>query len=231
MHGEEGFLLIEQQGTYVSRLKVRRQTDQVGIQQNTIEWLEQDSVSENHRFLRNLAVAGALVLCVVTLRTGAVPPLNEAADAVLTAATDHTLLDDQLGKLSFVSSLFPEAVLVFGEQPSIGEILPLDEELVTHAWSEAEPYISWEAQTLQVNAAAEGEVTGIYHGNNEERIIEITGESAYTWLYGNLGDVCVKLGETVFIGDQLGVTLQGADPVLEVRRYGESINPAHLYKR
>ena len=51
------------------------------------------------QLLKNTGMAAALVLCAVTLRTGAFPTLDPAADVVLAAATDNSLLDDQLGKL------------------------------------------------------------------------------------------------------------------------------------
>ena len=101
--------------TQVSPMKVRlRPLAPEATKTLKVEWREQPPRKPGERLLKNLAVAAALVLCAVTLRTGAIPTLNEATDAILTAATDQSLLDDQLGKLSFVSKLFPEAVLVAG---------------------------------------------------------------------------------------------------------------------
>ena len=103
--------------THVSSVRIRRR-DHGSVCQETksqVEWIEPEKKRIGESFYKNIAVASALVLCAVTLRTGAIPPLNDAADAVLTAATDQSLLDEQLGKLSFVSALFPEATLVFGE--------------------------------------------------------------------------------------------------------------------
>lgn len=181
-------------------------------------------------FMKNLAVASALVLCAVTLRTGAVPQLSDAADAVLTAAADQSLLNDQLGKLSFVSALFPEAVLVFGEQTQQLS-MPVSGGAVVHAWSASEPYISWRTSGSQVCAASSGEVIGVYHGNGEERLVQVMGEDGLACLYGNLEQVAVQIGDQVLTGDVLGALLPGEDCVFEIRQDGISVDPAVYMSR
>ena len=193
------------------------------------QWIDEKTVGSKDHFLRNLSVASALVLCAVALRSGALPTLNEASDIVMTAATDQSLLDDKLGKLSFVSAMFPEAVLVFGDQTSLDSVLSVAASDITHAWSEHEPYTSWQSETVQVYAPADGEVTGIFHGNGEERIVEITGNNNLTWLYGNIGQVAVTLGEKINAGTEIGRVIPGGDIVLEIRENGRSINPMRIY--
>lgn len=213
------------------RVKTRQLQQEAPAEMPVVEWVESPQPRKNgERFLRNLAVASALVLCAVTLRTGAIPPLNDAADVVLTAATDQSLLDDQLGKLSFVSALFPEAVLVFGE--SNAELtMPVSGGVVVHAWSEAEPYMSWRTDQTSVTAAGDGEVIGVYHGNGEERLVQVMGNDGLSCVYGNLGDVSVQTGDAVSVGDVIGTLLTGEDFVLEVRQDGKSVDPAlYLYR-
>lgn len=176
--------------------------------------------------LKNLGLAAALVLCAVTLRTGAIPALDPAADVILTAATDDSLLDEQLGKLSFVSALFPEAVLVFGENTIPTLANPVEIEQVTHAWSEQEPYTAWAADGGVVTAAAAGEVTAVYHANGGERIVSVLGEDGYSCLYSNLEYIGVQIGDAVAVGDVIGQLQAGQDLVFEVRRNGISIDPA-----
>lgn len=185
-----------------------------------------ETASQGNRFWRNLAVSGALVLCAVTLRTGAVPPLNDTAELVLTAATDDSLLDDDLGKLSFVSALFPEAVLVFGQQSSDALSMPVSGGVVVHAWSEAEPYMSWRTGSGRVTSASAGEVAGVYHGMGEELLIEVRGHDGLSCVYGNLAEAFVRTGDAVSAGEPLGTLAVGADAVFEVRRDGLSIDPA-----
>lgn len=211
--------------TQVSPMKVRvRPLAPEATKTLEVEWREQPSRKPGERLLKNLAVAAALVLCAVTLRTGAIPTLNEATDAILTAATDQSLLDDQLGKLSFVSTLFPEAVLVFGES-STKLAAPVSGGMVVHAWSAAEPWLSWRTTASAVTASAEGEVVGVYHGLDDELMLQIEGLDGIRCTYGNLSQVSVQTGDAVSAGDVIGTLLPGADFVMEVYRNGKSVDP------
>lgn len=195
-----------------------------------VEWREPPPRHRAERFAKNLAVSAALVLCAVVLRTGAVPALDKTTDAVMTAATDQSLLDEQLGKLSFVSALFPDTVLVFGESSAQLD-MPISAGTVIHAWSEAEPYLSWRANTQTVTASSDGEVIGVYHGNGDERLVQVMGADGLACLYGNLAEVKVHTGDAVSAGDVIGTLLPGEDFVFEVRRDGRSIDPALLFRR
>ena len=217
--------------TQVSRLKTRQRGKWQGNTEAAaqIEWHEEVKSVKDH-FVRNLSVAAALVICAVTLRSGALPTLNAATDAVLTAATDQSLLDEQLGKLSFVSTLFPEAVLVFGEQ-TVEACMPVVAEAVSHAWTIAEPYTCWTTAAGQVVTAVTGEVTGIYHGYGDELIVEVTDVADYTWLYGNIATLQVALGDQVRLGEVIGTVMEGTEFALEVRRDGQSLDPQLLLSR
>lgn len=201
------------------------------LKQPTIQWEEQPRKHPGESLMKNIAVSAALVLCAVTLRTGAIPQLADATDVVLTAATDNSILDDQLGKLSFVSALFPEAVLVFGESADSELSMPVDDGIVLHAWSEAEPYIAWQSQSssAEVNCASAGEVIGVYHGNGSERLVQVMSTDGLACLYGNLAEVLVQTGDAVAEGDTLGYTLPGEACVFEVRRDGYSIDPTPYF--
>ena len=193
-----------------------------------ITWREQLKRKPGEELLKNLAVASALVVCAVALRSGAVPSLTQPTDAVLAAVSGDTLLDEQLGKLSFVSALFPEATLVFGEQTEETLAMPVSGGVVAHAWSEDEPYISWTCASGQVVSSLDGEVAGVYHGNDEERIIQVTADNGLSCVYGNLASASVAAGDAVRAGDMLGTLLPGAECVMEVRRNGYSVDPAAL---
>lgn len=217
--------MAERQETQVGRMQVRRRTETEQLP--SIEWKQAERRRPGEQLLRNMAVAGALLICAVTLRSGALPSLSPAADAVLTAATDDSLLNDSLGRLSFVSSLFPEATLVFGAMDD-ALALPVSGGMVVHAWSEAEPWMSWQTGSRTVTAAAEGEVVGVYHGNGDERLVQVLGADGIACLYGNLAGVSVSTGDAVSAGDPIGTLMTGADAVFEVRRDGVSIDPALL---
>ena len=170
------------------------------------------------------------MLCAVALKTGAIPPLTDAVQSVMSAATDDSLLNGDLGKLSFVSSIFPEASLVFGE--SGGKLtMPVEAASVVHAWSQSEPFISWDAQTKIVTSAMAGEVIGVYHGNEDERLVQVLGADGLSCLYGNLASVTVSTGDMVQTGDPLGTLLAGQPCVMEVRQDGLSVDPAVMMRQ
>ena len=221
--------------TYVTPLRLKTKqpsmSEKTSMQQNVIDWNEIQKAPRGSSMLKNLSVASVLVLCAVTLRTGAVPQLTDAADAVLTAATDNSLLDEKLGKLSFVSTLFPEAVLVFGEQHEATFAMPVSTGSIVHAWSSSEPYMAFRTNSSTVVASSDGEVIGVYHGNGNERLIQVMGEGGYACLYGNLNDVAVETGDYVHAGDYIGSVMNGADLVFEVRQDGLSIDPARYFSQ
>ena len=188
-----------------------------------VSWREQLRRKPGEELLKNMAVAAALVLCAITLRGGALPQATDVTDAVMTAVTGDTLLDDQLGKLSFVSALFPEATLVFGQTSTEESLaLPVSGGAVVHAWSEEEPYMAWRTSSARITSSMDGEVIGVYHGNGEERLVQVLGDDGLSCLYGNLGEVSVSAG------DAIGTLMPGADFVMEVRRDGFSVDPAAL---
>lgn len=194
--------------------------------------LQPPDAPDTHRpgreLMRNLSVASALVLCVVALRAGAVPGAEGAVDAVLTAASGDSLLDDQLGRLSFVSAMFPEAALVFGESADSVLALPVSGGEVTHAWSRQEPYVTWETDAQQVTAALTGEVRGVYHGDGEELLVLLSGDGGLSCVYGNLGTCAVSAGDAVQRGDVIGTLLPGAALSFEARQDGWSVDPLTL---
>lgn len=221
---------VSRSETNVSTMHVRSRRLSPAVAHSE-EWTEPTKAPKSEAFLKNLGVASALVLCAVTLRTGAIPQLDSAADAVLTAATDQSLLDDQLGKLSFVSALFPEAVLVFGEHTADDLNMPVSGGAVVHVWSEAEPYMSWRTSSVQVTASADGEVIGVYHGHGDERLVQIMGNDGLACIYGNMDRVDVRAGDAVSAGDVIGTLIPGEDFVFEVRKDGLSIDPGLFFSR
>lgn len=233
MPKEGGFFMSEKEQTRVGELHIRKRRMQEAPAkvEPEIEWIETPKKRHGEALLSNLAIASALVLCAVTLRTGALPTLSGATDAIMTAATsdplgEDDLLNDQLGRLSFVSSLFPEATLVFGQSGDETLSLPVSGGTVVHAWSVQEPYMAWRSSQETVTAAAAGEVIGVYHGNGDERLVQVMGHDGLACLYGNLGEVHVSEGDAVSTGDVLGTVMKGADCVFEVRRDGMSVDPA-----
>lgn len=193
-----------------------------------ISWKEKTRKKPGEELLKNMAVAAALVLCAVALHSGAAPGMTDTTDAVLAAVSGDTLLDDHLGKLSFVSSIFPEATLVFGESTDESLVMPVSGGTVTHAWSAEEPYTCWSAAARDVCSAIDGEVLGVYHGEDEELLVQVMREDGLSCLYGNLATVAVSAGDAVKAGQTLGELLPEESCAFEVRRDGFSVDPATL---
>lgn len=216
---------MQQNETQVGRTRVRRGMLSSQATMPEIEWKQPQKRPMGEHLMRNLSVAAALLICAVTLRSGALPELSPATEAVLTAATDDSLLNDQLGRLSFVSAIFPEAALVFSDNRS-DLALPVSGGVVVHAWTPSEPYLSWRTGDEQVTSASAGDVIGVYHGNGDERLVQVMGADGLVCLYGNLAQVNVRTGDAVGVGDPIGTLMTGADFVFELRRDGRSIDPA-----
>lgn len=205
-----------------------RLSDREASSPSGIQWVDAPKKRRGEEWLKNMAVAASLVICASVLRSGAIPSLDAATDAVLTAVTGDTLLDENLGKLSFVSSLFPETTLVFGQQTEDPLFLPVTDGEVVHAWSQSEPYMAWQTAQQEVCAVADGEVTAVFHGNDEERIIQVVREDGLTCLYGNIAVCSVTVGDAVAQGEPVGVLLEGGECVLEIRQDGRSVDPSAL---
>lgn len=192
--------------------------------------LEEETQSAKHaqgqRLLRNIMVAALLVVCAALLRTGGV--WVSGPDAVLTAASGGSLLDEQLGKLSFVSAIFPQATLVFGESSEGVLTMPVMSASLTHAWSGSEPYMAWHAEAQDVTACMAGEVRGVYHGNGEELMVQLGADTGLVCTYGGLAEVFVHDGDAVHPGDVIGRLADGASLAFEVRQGGRSVDPAKL---
>ncbi len=195
----------------------------MGKKKSQVVWYTDQKERPGADLMKNLAVAASLVICAIMLKTGAVPGMEHMTDAVVTAVTDDTIIDDQLGKLSFVSKLFPEATLVFGQQQEGDLILPVSGGSVVHAWSESEPYLAWRSASREVVSSG-GVVMGVYHGLDEERIVQIKHDDIVC-TYGNLQEVYVQEGQQVEMGERIGRLPMEKDCVLEVHLDGVSVDP------
>ena len=104
--------------------------------------------------------------------------------------------------------------------------MPVSGGVVVHAWSESEPYMTWRTSSTKVTSSLAGEVSGVYHGNGDELLVQVSGNDGLSCMYGNLSEVYVQTGDRVTAGDLIGDLMKGEDCVFEVRRDGISIDPA-----
>ncbi|MBR1585295.1 MAG: M23 family metallopeptidase [Clostridia bacterium] len=192
-----------------------------------IEYLKTEEKPHfGERLARNMALAGMVLLAVTAVRNAELP----SGETVLTAVQQMTTpnWDESLGKISFVSNLFPESVAVFFDTGVSESLTAPCAAAVSHMFSAEEPYIGYQAAGQKVYAVSDGQVMSIAHGMNEERIIRLRHDDGIESLYYNLSETAVREGDSVTASTCLGVALPGAEPAVEVRRAGRAIDPTAL---
>ncbi len=181
------------------------------------------SVTLFDRLLRNIAIAGCLLLLVIAARNVGQEPLQAAYAALQESVTLEW--DESLGKLTFVNQLLPQEIrTVWSEQAAQDISLPVQGRVV-HAWSRQEPYVSIGGGVSEVHAVLAGEVMSLAHGPDEELILRIRHEDGLETLYGNLAACYVEEGDAVYEGDVIGRRMDEAELVFDMRLDGRSIDP------
>lgn len=193
-----------------------------------LEWITPKRKSFVESLTRNVAVAAALLLFVVAVRSAAIPQAQDVFTAVKDSVNMN--LDETLGKLSFVSSLLPESALVFWDNDDAVQVTAPVHGDIVHAFSEEEPYVGLLGVSNDVRAAADGEVMNIAHGDGEERVVRIRHDDGLETIYGNLTQCYVAEGDQVYEGDIIGETADKQPVYFEVRKSGRSVDPVPLMK-
>lgn len=178
------------------------------------------------KLVRNLSVAGMLVLTITAIRNEQLPSGN----TVLTAVQEmiDTNWNENIGKISFVSNILPESVAVFFDTAPQGNLTAPCFGEINHLWNEKEPYIGYLSKDAKVYAAADGQVMSVSHGPDEERIIRIRQENGLETMYYNLSNTFVSEGNMVNPTVCIGEALPDREVILEVRRAGRAVDPTAL---
>ncbi len=205
----------------------RIETDSTKAQreQPEISSLPPDSPRWGERLVRNLALAGMLVITIAAVRNAELPN----GKTVLTAIQEMIEgdWDGQLGKINFVGRFLPETVAVFFESTPDAELTAPCFGSLTHGWTEREPYLGYEGDDTRVFAAAAGQVMSVSHGPDEEYILRVRHDDGLESLYFNLASTAVVEGDRVTTATCLGKSLPGGC-FIEVRRAGRAIDPTGL---
>lgn len=181
------------------------------------------SIFKGDTLIKNLAVAGGLLLVVVAIRNADLPEAQSVFGALRESANMEW--EESLGRLSFVSDILPQGVSeVWSERTEIEALTPVTGETV-HAWSVMEPYIEVLGVVTDVRAVADGEVMSVAHGLDEERIVRIRHDNGLESVYGNLLECYISEGDRVYAGDIFARLPKATPLVFELRREGRSINP------
>ena len=175
------------------------------------------------KLARNLALTGLLALTIVTIKNQSLP----SESAVWTAMQEiiDPNWDAQLGKISFVSSLFPETVSVFWDSGIRAELTAPCFGSLTHPWTEQEPYLCYQSLDQKVYAIAPGQVMSVSNGIDAERVLRIRQDDGLETLYYELGSAAVREGDHVSADTYLGSALPNKAVTIEVRRAGRAIDP------
>lgn len=186
------------------------------------------SLTAGEKLIRNTAIAGAALLCVLAMRNIDAPWSEAAVDGIRQAVTMHVDWDESIGRLSFVRALVPETALVS---------LNLDEEAVlvrpvdggvVHGYSEEQPWLEFSCPAgAQVLAAAGGRVTASAQGMSGDYLVLIEHEDGAETLYGYMAGAEVSAGQQVAAGDVIGSAADGADARLyfELRENDRAADP------
>lgn len=181
-------------------------------------------MTRGDRLLRNSAIACALLLGILALGNLRAPWAEKASESIERALSMHINLDDSIGELTFVRQIMPESALVFLNVSGSNALARPCDGAIVHAWSELQPWLSFESGKRPVCAVDGGIVTAVstLSGGNQGLLVD-HGEGRET-LYANLSEVTLQAGDRVARGQQLGACEDGL--YFEFRQNGESVNPA-----
>lgn len=178
------------------------------------------------KLARNLALAGMLLLTIVSIRNEQLPSGQTVSAAVRQLIEPEW--EERLGKINFVGNFLPESVAVFFDTAPSAALAAPCLGPVTHAWTQEEPYLTFQSADGKVYAAASGEVMSVAHGANDENILRIRHDDGYETLYYGLQETAVREGERVTAATCIGNFDPSAPSAFEVRRFGLPVDPTAM---
>jgi len=187
---------------------------------------EKETKSYAEKLTRNIALAFILVLVVSAIRNAKLPDGKTVMSAI--QGTVDQQWDESLGKISFVSNMFPEAVSVFFSQTTQNTLVTPCIGTLIHAWTGNEPYLAYQLESNEIYALSSGQVMSIAHGINEEKVIRIRHEDGLEVLYYQLEHTKVQEGDLVDSHTIIGECLPGQQAIIEVRKEGLPIDPTTM---
>ena len=192
-------------------------------QQDIVQWIP-GKKKWSEKLFRNMTLAAALLIGITAVQLADETP---DAQAVFDAIHEQITWDmeDQLGKLTFVSNMLPEASMVFWNGADALEVMAPVQGEVMHRWSSKEPYVLLNGRSKSIFCGADGEVMSVAHSEDEERIVRIRHAKGVETLYGNLTSCFVAVGDPVRRGDIIGQTSEGSSVYFEIRQDGRSVDP------
>ena len=181
-------------------------------------------LSFQERLLRNRFLACAVLLGILALGNLQQPWARKAADGIEQALTMKIDLDESLGQLSFVRNLMPESALVFFNLSGEHELLLPTQGDLTHAYSDAQPWLMFDATPgSAVCAVAGGSVSAVSALSDGSYGVLIDHGEGRESVTACLASTSVQTGDRVQQGDAIGTA--GGELYFELRQGGESADP------
>lgn len=223
------------QQTRVKQIQVRSENGKhIQLEKSTAEWIDMSPkpkstfIFQADKLIRNLAVAGGLLLVVVAVKNAGIPETQSVFSAL--QASVNADWDESVGKLSFVSALLPEGLQeVWNAQDNVAVYAPMVGQTVK-TWTAQEPYIEVAGSVTDVRAVADGEIMSVAHGMDEERIVRIRHDDGTESVYGNLLACYREVGDRVLTGDIFARVPEDEPLAFELRKNGRSIDPEGLLR-
>jgi len=189
-------------------------------------------LTAGEKLIRNTAIAGAALLCVLAVRNVDQPWSNTAMNGLRQAMTMRVDWDESIGRLSFVRALVPETALVFLNLSREADLTPPAEGTIEHGWSADQPWLEYAvAPGAPVAAAADGVVTAAAQGMGGDWIVLIDHGGRET-VYGYLAEAQARVGQEVAAGSVIGCAASSGEPRLyfELREGGVAADPTGRFR-
>ncbi len=173
------------------------------------------------KLMRNIFI-GTLLLCgVIGVREATLNTGSNALKVMQNAIESEW--DENVGKLTYVSSSLAQSIQVFGNNAQQLHTLqsPTSAQTV-QAWSVAEPYHIYE-NAGDIYAVASGEVMSIAHTDGDQYIVRILHDNGLDCMYYGLDSCLVHEGDAVEASSLLGVSASG-EFAFQARQNGKVVD-------
>ena len=182
-------------------------------------------LSFQERLLRNSCLACAVLLGVLALGNLNQPWAVNAASGIQQALTMTIDLDESIGELTFVRKIMPESALVFFDLSGTHELAMPAKGEVTHAYSQAQPWLMLETgEDGGVYAPEDGVVSAVSPLSDGSYGLLIDHGEGLESVLANLDSVALQNGDEVIRGASVGSCARVL--YYELRQGGEPIDPS-----
>lgn len=175
------------------------------------------------KLTRNFLCIALVVICVYAVQSAHFPDGATVTTAIQSIVDENW--DENLGRIQFVSNMFPETLSVFWNGTDEPTLQAPSNSRILHAWNQDEPYLSLSIQNGAVTALADGIVRAISRDNNGHFTVAVSLENSYETVYHDLISCQVSEGTNVRAGEVIGKAVHDEEMVFELRQEGLPLDP------